>query len=216
MISMAVVSAPCSRCLRATNHKVLYTVEKEENDIKGAFNLIECLGCEAVSLSMQSTWDFAEFETEYYPPPISRKKPEWLSALISGWVGEEKYDQLPGLLHEVHEAVRGGQHRLAVMGIRAILENVMVANVGDQGSFAANLEAFSKGGYISLVQRDAMADILDAGHAVMHRGYKPNVTDLNTALDIAEGIISAIYVHTGKAKDVASRVPVRRLRPLKK
>jgi hypothetical protein len=47
----------------------------------------------------------------------------------------------------------------------------------------------------------------------MHRGYKPNVTDLNTALDIAEGIISAIYVHTGKAKDVASRVPARKQKP---
>jgi hypothetical protein len=210
------VSAPCSRCLRTTNHKVLYSVEKEENDIKGVFHLIECLGCEAVSLSMQTSWDFAEFETQYYPPPISRKKPEWLSALFWGWLGEEKYAQLPGLFDEVYEAVRGGQHRLAVMGIRAILENVMVANVGDQGSFAANLDAFSKGGYISLVQRDAMADILDAGHAAMHRSYKPSVADLNTALDIAEGIVSAIYVHAEKAKSVASRVPARPLRPSKK
>ena len=127
--------------------------------------------------------------------------------MIWGWIGEEKYDQIPGLFDEVYEAVRGGQHRLAVMGIRAILENVMVANVGDQGSFAANLDAFSKGGYISLVQRDAMADILDAGHAAMHRSYKPSVADLNTALDIAEGIVSAIYVHAEKAKSVASRVP---------
>jgi hypothetical protein len=111
---------------------------------------------------MQTSWDFAEFETQYYPPPISRKKPEWLSALYWGWMGEEKYEQLPGLFDEVYEAVRGGQHRLAVMGIRAILENVMVANAGDQGSFAANLDAFSKGGYISLVQRDAMADILES------------------------------------------------------
>jgi hypothetical protein len=102
------------------------------------------------------------------------------------------------------------------MGIRAILENVMVAEVGDQGSFAANLEAFSEGAYISLVQRDAMAEILDAGHAAMHRGYKPSVTDLNTALDIAEGIVLAIYVHTEKAKDVASRVPARPLKPPKK
>jgi hypothetical protein len=165
---------------------------------------------------MQTSWDGDEGQTQYYPPPISRKKPEWLSALIWGWIGEEKYEQLPGLFDEVYEAVRGGQHRLAVMGIRAILENVMVAKVGDKGSFAANLEAFSEGGYISLVQRDAMADILDAGHAAMHRGYKPSVADLNTALDIAEGIVSAIYVHAEKAKDVASRVPARKLNPSRK
>jgi hypothetical protein len=158
---------------------------------------------------MTTSWDGDELQTQYYPPPISRKKPEWLSALFWGWIGEEKYEQLPGLFGEVYEAVRGGQHRLATMGIRAILENIMVAKVEDQGNFAENLEAFSEGGYISLVQRDAMTDILDAGHAAMHRGYKPSVPDLNTALDIAEGIVSAIYVHSEKAKDVASRVPAR-------
>jgi hypothetical protein len=89
------VSAPCSRCLRATNHKVLYSVEKEENDIRGVFHLIECLGCEAVSLSMQTSWDFAEFETQYYPPPISRKKPEWLSALYWGWISYRQFTFMP-------------------------------------------------------------------------------------------------------------------------
>jgi hypothetical protein len=210
------VSAPCSGCLRTTNHKVLYSVEKKENDIKGVFHLIECLGCEAVSLSMQTAWDGDELETQYYPSPVSRKRPEWLQELRSGWIGGQNYEQLGGLFDEVYEAVRGGQHRLAAMGIRAILENIMVAKVGDKGNFAANLEAFSESGYISLVQRDAMADILDAGHAAMHRTYKPSETDLKTALDITEGIFSAIYVHAEKARSVASRVPARKLKPSKK
>jgi hypothetical protein len=58
-----------------------------------------------------------------------------------------------------------------------------------------------------------MTDILDAGHAAMHRGYKPSEADLITALDIAEGIVSAIYVHAEKARSVASRVPARALKP---
>src|SRR5258707_6799 len=71
------------------------------------------------------------------------------------------------------------------------------------------------GGYISLVQRDAMADILDAGHAAMHRAYEPSEADLNTALDITEGIFAAIYVHADQAKSVASRLPARPLKPPK-
>jgi hypothetical protein len=206
------VSAPCSMCLRTTNHKVLHSVKKEENDIAGYFSLIECLGCETISMSRAICWD-GDGEIDYFPSPISRKKPDWLFDLQTNRTGDR---QLGELFDEVYEAVRGGQHRLATMGIRAILEKIMISKVGDKGNFAANLEAFYESKYISLVQQDAMADILDAGHAAMHRAYKPSEADLNTALDIAEGIVSAIYVHGEKAKDVASRLPARPLKPPKK
>jgi hypothetical protein len=188
---------------------VHHAVEKEENDIKGVFQLIECLGCEKVSLAMKYAADGEEVSKKYFPSPLSRMKPKWLSLL---WLSDL---QLAGLFDEVYEALRGGQHRLATMGIRAILENIMVAKVGDQGTFSANLEAFHAGGYISLVQRDAMADILEAGHAAMHRAYEPSEADLNTALDITEGIFAAIYVHANQAKSVTSRLPARPLKPPK-
>ena len=213
------LNAPCARCLRTTFHKVLYATEREEDDglngtIKGYFKLLECLGCEAVSMSMKTDWD-GDIDEQFYPPPISRKKPDWLIDLHLGWIGDQNFGQIGGLFDEVYEAVRGGQHRLATMGIRAILENMMIGKVGDQGSFIANLDAFSEKGYISLVQRDAMSDILDAGHAAMHRDYKPAIPDLNVALDITEGIFSAIFVHGEKARGVARRVPPRTPKPPK-
>jgi hypothetical protein len=61
-----------------------------------------------------------------------------------------------------------------------------------------------------------MADILDAGHAAMHRSYEPSEADLNTALDITEGIFSAIYVHTEKARKMASCLPARPLKNLRR
>jgi 2,4-dienoyl-CoA reductase-like NADH-dependent reductase (Old Yellow Enzyme family) len=76
-----------------------------------------------------------------------------------------------GMLREVYEAVRNELRQLAVMGIRAILEQVMISNIGDRGSFKANLEALQEAGYISLIQFDALDKVLEAGHAVTHRNF---------------------------------------------
>jgi hypothetical protein len=43
----------------------------------------------------------------------------------------------------------------------------------------------------------------------MHRMYEPTELDLNTALDIAEGIFEAIYVHADAAGELSGRVPAR-------
>jgi hypothetical protein len=110
---------------------------------------------------------------------------------------------------EVYEALWGGQHRLALMGVRALLEQVMILKVGDQGSFAKNLEAFCEKGFVSRVEKEAMDAVLDAGHASMHRMYKPTESDLKIALDIAEGIFAAIYVHENAARELLGRVPKR-------
>ena len=91
---------------------------------------------------------------------------------------------LAGLLHEIYQAIRGTQHRLAAMGIRALLEQIMVSKVGDRGSFFEHLNSFQELGYISLVQRDSLNNILETGHGAMHRGYRPKEADLILALDI--------------------------------
>jgi len=95
------------------------------------------------------------------------------------------------------------------MGIRALIEQVMINKVGDNGSFLKNLDAFQRAGYISLVQRDALNDILDAGHAAIHRAYEPKTKDIEIALDITEGIMAAIFVHADAAKEVSERLPAR-------
>jgi hypothetical protein len=71
---------------------------------------------------------------------------------------------LGSLLHEIYQAVHGGQYRLAAMGIRALLEQIMMPKVGDLGSFEKQLDAFEKAGYISFIQRDTMKATLEVGH----------------------------------------------------
>jgi hypothetical protein len=153
--------------------------------------------------------------TRYYPSPVTRKPPPWSEQLSLGFIGGGKEKHLGELFDEIYEAVRGGQYRLAAMGIRALVEQMMISKVGDHGSFENNMNAFCERGYISPVQRDAMNDILEAGHAVIHRFFRPNEQELSTALDITEGIFAAIYVHGEAAADVAARIPPRPPRPKK-
>jgi hypothetical protein len=60
---------------------------------------------------------------------------------------------------------------------------------------------------------DRIGDILDAGHATIHRAYEPKTKDIEIALDIIEGIMAAIFVHANAAKKVSERVPARRKTP---
>jgi hypothetical protein len=208
--------APCSYCLIETEHNVLHSVDRSEEKLDWRYTLLECAGCKAISL--KEVYDFGDPKDaliHYYPSPASRRVHDWVYDLSVGVIGgpRARVAGLGDLFLEVYQAVRGGQLQLAIMGIRALIEQVTIHKVGDKGTFAKNLDAFQQAGYISLVQRDALNDILDAGHAAIHRGYKPTEKDIQIALDIIEGVMAAIFVHADAAKKVSERVPARRKGP---
>ena len=67
-------------------------------------------------------------DKDQLPSPISRKPPDWLWKLRFLFGNSET--PLGELLYEIYEAVQGKQHRLALMGIRAFFEQLMIAKVG--------------------------------------------------------------------------------------
>lgn len=172
---MGKITAPCSRCLTRTFQVVLHSEDRKDAwDDDEKYEVLECSGCGRVSfarrlLMFDHDEDKQIEEVDYFPAPVSRGLPAWVMKLPA---------DLEDLVLEIYQVVWSGQHRLALMGIRALLEQVMVSKVGDQGRFARNLDAFFEEGFISRVQRDAMSAILDAGHASIHRMYKPTEEDL--------------------------------------
>ena len=205
------VSAPCSSCVRKTTHKVLFERALSDEDRNTTYAMLECSGCHRVSLGEQVRFiPDGDVEHSYYPSPVSRKEPDWLFFMIVGLTGKKNDDaKLGSLLHETYQAVHGGQYRLAAMGVRALLEQIMVSKVGDQNSFERQLDKFEEAGYISLIQRDAMKATLEVGHAAMHRAYEPTEEDVKLALDIVEGIMAPLYHHQTKVERMADRVPPR-------
>ncbi len=145
----------------------------------------------------------------YYPAPISRKRPHWVMRLSWLLAINDSEGAIHALISEVYQALHGKQYRLAAMGIRAILEQVMIMKVGDSGSFGKNLEIFQKEGYISRIQQKAMQATLEVGHAAMHRGFAPSENDLNTAMDILEGVLAPIFSHEPEAEKLNRKVPKR-------
>lgn len=213
--------AHCNQCVGIRQHKVLHSEDvcwtdliDDVHKIEGnnVYEMLQCCGCGHIC--MRDTSWFSEdlddygrpvFRERYYPPLVSRAKPEWLSSYPGSWYGST----MVGLLKEIYEALHNDSRRLAAMGVRALIEHVMIDQVGDLGSFGRNLRAFHEAGHISNSQKDRLESILEVGHAAIHRDFKPAPEDLKTLLDITENMIADIYVHTERAKKLASRIPPR-------
>lgn len=213
----------CNVCGGRKRHFVLY----EENfvwteEIDGQFSIsgsdkytvFRCCGCDNVSFqhSSQNSESLEsegqpEIITRNYPPLSSRTKPRWLSDLM---FVTDFDDSIEDLVREIYIALQNDAPRLAVMGIRALLEKVMTDKVHDQGSFAQNMKAFEEKGYVSAKQREILQQVLEAGHATMHRSYKPRKREVGMLMDIIESVIEATYLNEFRAKGLLDNVPRRR------
>lgn len=213
----AATSAHCNRCGPGTNHHVLYSERVEWEDfveyndgggfhVEGThtYELLKCGGCDSVRLRHTETcsdWSPGERHIIHYPPIISRKAPNWVFETIP----REAKD----LLEEIYRALHADSRRLAAMGIRSLIEVVMTEKVRDRGTFKATLIEFHKEGWISDKHREVLDQTIQAGHAAIHRDYKPTPEDLSTLMDIAEALIASVYVHPARGEALSKKIPQR-------
>lgn len=218
------IKAHCNRCQRETNQEVLHTetfsweeiIEEQQVILSGTdiYEMLKCCGCDSIILR-HTEYFCGNLDQQgnllptfhYYPPATSRPEPQWLHELNDINDDEKKinYD----LLKEIYSSLHNNSRRLATMGIRALIEHIMIKKAGDKGSFAKNLDSFAAQGLISLSQEDILNTILEAGHATMHRAYSPSTEDLHTCMDITESIIASVYIHPEKAKILKTKIPKR-------
>lgn len=207
-----ITSAHCNNCLGDRKHEVLKkTSTRWSSDDYGMagsddYEMLKCRGCESVMMR-HTSWSTEDPDATItcYPPAISRREPTWIYE-ISG----SKARFLHALLHEVYAGMQNGLRMSSTMCVRALLECVIIDCVGDQGSFDKNLVAFTSGGYISDKQKVILGQVLEAGHAAIHRVYQPSERDISTCVDIAESVLQSVYVHPERAAELARRVPARK------
>ena len=213
----------CNICSGKKKHDLLCHEEvkwseeiSEHFSIQGSnvYDLLKCCGCDSVVLRHNS-WSSEDYDpetgkpevyTRYYPPPTYRNLPRWVHQFGLFSKSEESISEL---MHEINVALQNNAPQLATMGIRALLEIVMIDKVGDKGSFSANIKAFKEAGYISSKQEEVIKPILEAGHAAMHRGYKPDKQDVVQLMDVTESIIETIYINESKIQSLTSKIPSR-------
>lgn len=204
--------AHCNICFGEKNHSLVHTEkttwDKEDAGIGGCekYEMLKCGGCDSVILRHTSSFsEDPEPTVRFYPPAMFRKEPDWVVYLLGG-----KTRVARRLLKEIYIGIQNDSKMLATMGVRALMEYVMIDSVGDKGSFSNNLAEFTDRGFISKQQRTILEAVLEAGHATIHRSYQPSDDDLQTCVDIAEVVLQNVYVHPAKAAKLKERVPKRK------
>ena len=224
-----IVKAHCNRCSGERNHFIIHVHEEEwSEDIgdetfvsgKDHYELLKCAGCGDVRLR-HINWFEGHLDEEdqpvphitYCPPASLRRRPFWLSSVDVSHGVHVHLVSMPEfvsrLLREVYVALQNNCCSVAAMGIRALLERLMIEHVEDQGSFGGNLDAFERAGCVGPRQKAIIETTLEVGHASIHRNYNPTLQDVTQVLDIAENIIQSIYVSAEQAKALKSRIPPR-------
>jgi hypothetical protein len=177
---------------------------------KDLYALLRCMGCDSVSLKHQSHFSEAERPTTTtYPPRQFRRMPVWFHE-VDGFFAPDNIAFIPRLLNEIYGSLHSEHRAVSAMGIRALLELIMIDKIGDRGNFSKNVEAFEANGFISTVQKGLLEPTLEFGHASMHRNHAPKMNELVTALDITESLIHTLYVLPDKAKELEKTVSKRK------
>jgi hypothetical protein len=68
------------------------------------------------------------------------------------------------------------------MGIRSLLETVMIEKVGDSGTIGTNVTKFIAEGYIAPKHEGIFRLQIEAGHAGMHRKYRAGPGNLHRTI----------------------------------
>ena len=113
------------------------------------------------------------------------------------------------MLEEIYRALHNDSGRLALMGSRTLVDMLMLAQIGDVGSFQRKLAALEKQGFIASNHADILSAALDAGSAAAHRGFKPATDDLNAVIDIVENLLQSAYHLRKVAARLKKKTPAR-------
>jgi hypothetical protein len=168
------------------------------------FEIFQCQGCDSVHV--RRSFCFALLGEEpalsYFPARISRHKPQW---------SQDLPDELQDLLWEVYGALHADSPRLALMGIRAVIDVAIHEKVGDVGTFREKLAALENKGFVGKQQREFLEAVLDAGNAAAHRGHAASAQELEFAMDIVENLLQAVYALGRAAKHIRGKTPPRQM-----
>ncbi len=184
----------CNECGNDTLHNIISSVGREFNENIGdsvattyeTIEILECCGCESIKArrTLEKT-GLDEVTTEYFPPVNWRRSPSWLS---------QAPEHIRKLLSQVYSAMCVGWNRLAALGTRAVIDDVILDEVGDQGTFQNKLASLIEKELISRREVEQIKAALEPGHAAMHRGAEPSDNVMEMVIDIVESLVRNAYV----------------------
>ena len=136
----------------------------------------------------------------FFKDNTSSGKPDWYDYLG---------DTQKALILEIDSALSNKLKALPTIGLRTLLETIMVEKIDDTGSFAKKVERFTDKGYVTPKMSEALSHVLDAGNASAHRAYFPSRDDLITCVELVKHLMHGIYILRPRGENVADNTPKR-------
>lgn len=136
----------------------------------------------------------------FFTEKTSAGKPDWYE-LIN--------DTQKALILEIDSALSNKLKALPTIGLRTLLETIMVEKIGDIGNFSKKVKCFTAEGYVTPKMSEALSHVLDAGNASAHRAYFPSRDDLTTCVELVKHLMHGIYILRPSVEKVADNTPKR-------
>ena len=164
--------------------------------------ILECCGCNALSIQRESMFgDWDNLTSTYWPPKQSRK-PNW-------------HNRLPDInlcraMREVYVALNQGLMVLASIGVRTLLDrSFFLLLKKDHGTFANKLNVMVKEGFLLEGEKTIFQSIADVGNAAAHRAHPPTQETLTKILTAVESFLYQKFILPDDAKAVEKNTPSR-------
>ena len=206
-----VVKGHCPRCgpdrkaFVRGRHSVAWA-EDDGTAAKDTGMILECCGCETVYFRRDfwfSEWGdpmmYGGTQTTYWPSPVQRDQPKWLVSI------ERKLRELLG---EMYLALDHDLRVLAAIAARTVIDSASeLLGVDTAARFGDKLKDLQDRGKISADERGVLQVLVEAGNAAAHRGWRPQVDELSTMIDVVESFLHRSFVVGGGIKKLRKSVP---------
>jgi len=195
----------CNECGREQQHKVAASHDRSNAEggveITRTAEILECGGCGYTILRRKV--HFSEFQyqpgdldpdPEYMPGTSLRLEPVWLASLS------------PNMREAFSETIRALNYEmpyLAAVGVRTVLDMILVSKVGDSGGFKAKLRQLENDSHVTASERERLDVLAEVGNAAAHRGFRAHIEDLGIMVDILERVVQKLYIDPEKDKELS-------------
>ncbi len=214
MTKMKTIKLYCGQCKRETNHNILFrkSFESNSNDEfiwSEDHYLCQCAGCESVCYAI------ADWNQDYGINDNEEANYKW-KTYPSGRDNRyaiDNYFVLPRKVRKIYTEVIGAMNAdlpiLAAIGLRALIESVGKDRRIKGRNLQNLIDGLSDNGILSLEQATILHGHRFMGNVAAHEIQQADRRELVAALEIAENMVTTIYIVpklseeivTGKPKD---------------
>jgi hypothetical protein len=180
-------------------HESLAVKYKTDTWIDDEWSLDELRGYIELATLAARTITILSDELHHWPAP-ARNKPDW-SKLADA--------PLIKLLHSVYTALDHDLRVLAAIGMRGVFERACELRGADPNiGFVKKLDWLRTQGFIGAPDRESLEVLIEAGNAAAHRGWEPDLVQLNTLTSIMDHFVSS-FILTKAAGELKGVIPFR-------